>query len=372
MSVTLCRDYPDLVAPGDQRDPWLDNVKMVLVTIVVVGHAVVLMPFSDLKSQVYDFIYYVHIPAFVLITGYLSRSFRWSRRHLLSLVTTLLIPYVIYEWLMVNFRVHVTHEVDHLDRMWLNPHWPMWYLIVLLMWRLLTPILKLHWVFVPIAVGISLLAGLQNNELFDINRMLGLLPFFVIGLHLPKGALNAARSRWSGLAGIVVLVLIWRLAAHTDDHWGTQWLYYRASYDELGATTGDGMWIRLRLMVIAVAGVLAVLSLIPARRSFLTAMGAWTMVVYLLHGFVIRYVEAQGYEDWMPGDGWLTLGITVAFAIALALLLATPPLARRLNVLVDPVNSLLALRRTAAERRAPVNDDRPSATPAPPGPDPRP
>ncbi|WP_426242424.1 acyltransferase family protein [Nocardioides sp. LHG3406-4] len=359
------------MAAGDGRDPWLDNVKMVLVTIVVVGHAVVLLPSSDLGSQAYDFIYYFHIPAFVLVTGYLSRSFRWNRRYLFSAATTLLIPYVVYEWAMVNFRVHVTHEVDSLDRMWLNPHWPMWYLIVLLMWRLLTPILKLHWVFVPIAVGVSLLAGLRDTELFDINRMLGLLPFFVLGLHLPKAALSAAKARWTGLLGVVVLLLIWQLAAQTDDHWGTQWLYYRASYDDLGATAGDGMWIRLRLMLIAVAGVLAVLSLVPRRRSFLSAMGAWTMVVYLLHGFVIRYVEAQDYQDWLPAHEWASLLVTVALAVLLAMLLASPLLARRLNFLVDPVNAVLALRRTADERRAPASDAPPSATPAPPGRDPR-
>ncbi len=371
MPVTLCRGYADRVAPGGKRDPWLDNVKMVLVTIVVVGHAVVLLPSSGLKSQVYDFIYYVHIPAFVLITGYLSRSFRWSRRHLTSLVTTLLVPYIVFEWLMASFRIHVTHEVESLDRLWLNPHWPMWYLIVLLMWRLLTPILKLHWVFVPIAIGVSMLAGLRDTELFDINRMLGLLPFFVIGLHLPKVALSAARARWSGLAGVVVLLLIWWLAAHTDAHWSTEWLYYRTSYDALGSSLGNGAWTRLRLLVIALAGIFAVLSLIPSRRSFLTAMGAWTMVVYLFHGFVIRYVEARGYEDWMPGSNLLALAITVAFAVALALLLASPPVGRRLNVLVDPVNSLLALRRTVVARRAPASDDRPSATPVPPGHDPR-
>ena len=213
---------------------------------------------------------------------------------------------------------------------------------------------------------------MRDNELFDINRMLGLLPFFVLGLHLPTFSLAAARARWSGLAGVVVLLLIWRLAADTEEHWGTQWLYYRASYDELDATTGGGMWIRLRLMMIAVAGTFAVLSLIPRRTFFLTAMGAWTMVVYLLHGFVIRYAESRDYEDRIPGDGWLSLGITVALAIALALLLGWPPLARRLNVLVDPVNSLLALRRTADARRAPATDAPPSATPAPPGRDPRP
>ena len=65
---------------------------MVLVTVVVVGHAVVLLDTSALEQQAYDFIYYFHIPVFVLLTGYLSKSFRYTRRHLWSLVTTLLIP----------------------------------------------------------------------------------------------------------------------------------------------------------------------------------------------------------------------------------------------------------------------------------------
>ena len=59
---------------------------MVLVTLVVIGHAMVLLPSSELKSQAYDFIYYFHIPAFVLVTATCrSRSataartcWRWS------------------------------------------------------------------------------------------------------------------------------------------------------------------------------------------------------------------------------------------------------------------------------------------------------
>ena len=359
------------MSPGSKRDPWLDNAKMVLVTLVVIGHATVLLPLTDEVSQFYDFVYYVHIPAFVLVTGYLSRSFRWSRRHLLSVLTTLLVPYVIFEGLMAAFRIHVVHEVDSLDRLWINPHWPMWYLVVLAMWRLLTPVLKRHWVAVPLSVVVSLLAGLENNEMFDLNRMLGMLPFFVIGLHLPTGVVDAARARWSGLLGVAVLVAVWRLAAVTDDHWGTQWLYYRTAYADLGADALDGAWIRLRLIGVSLAGTFAILTLVPRRRSFLSAMGAWTLVVYLLHGFVLRYAEAQGYADRVPGDGWLAVAVTVVFAVSVALVLAWPPLARRLNVLVDPVNSVLALRRTADGRRGPANGDRPSATPAPPGRGPR-
>ena len=54
------------------RDPWLDNVKMVLVTFVVIGHALVLVPDDGPNGQIYDFIYAWHIPAFVLVTGFLA------------------------------------------------------------------------------------------------------------------------------------------------------------------------------------------------------------------------------------------------------------------------------------------------------------
>jgi len=215
----------------------------------------------------------------------------------------------------------------------------MWYLIVLIMWRLATPLLKLHWAMVPASIAISLVAGLTNLELFDINRALGLLPFFVIGLHLPADRLALARRRGAWAVGLVIFGLIWWLADHTNLYWGTQWLYYRASYDELGATFGDGVWIRARLIMISLAGCFAALALVPHRRSILSDMGAYTLVVYLLHGFVLRFAEYRGFEKWLPDSPALAILVTVVLAVALALLLAWPPLARRLAYLVDPVNS---------------------------------
>ena len=100
---------------------------MVLVTVVVIGHMMVLVPTSTPESRVYDFIYYFHIPAFVLLTGYLSKSFRYSRRHLWALATTMVVPYFLFSWLMAQFRHHVGGEAV-LDPIFTNPRWPMWYL----------------------------------------------------------------------------------------------------------------------------------------------------------------------------------------------------------------------------------------------------
>lgn len=322
-----------------KRDPWLDNAKMLLVTIVVVGHFIVLAPVDDHTSRVYDFVYYVHVPAFVLVTGYLSRSFRWSRRHLLSLVTTLVVPYFFFEAAMSLFRIKVGGETG-IDDIWLNPHWPMWYLIVLVLWRLATPILLRHWVAVPLSIGVSLLAGLVSVELFDINRALGLLPFFVVGLHLTPGVLTLFQRRGARVAGLVVLAGIWWLAGRTDDWISTEWLYFRASYDELGASFADGVQGRMQLILIALAGTAAVLTLVPRGHSWFSDMGKYSLVVYLLHGFVVRSLEYSGVVESLPGSPSAVLAMTVVTGVAVALLLAWRPIAERLNYPVDPIKSL--------------------------------
>ena len=72
-----------------------------------------------------------------------------------SLVYTLAIPYLIFEPALFYYRREVVGE-NVTGPLWLEPHWTMWYLIVLLMWRLVTPVLKLHWLFLPLSVIVSL------------------------------------------------------------------------------------------------------------------------------------------------------------------------------------------------------------------------
>ena len=92
------------------RDPWFDNAKMLLVMLVVVGHSWTLLPETVLNGRLYDWLYLWHMPAFVMVTGYLSKRFTWSRRNLRRLVTTVVLPYVILEGLLALFRVHVGGE----------------------------------------------------------------------------------------------------------------------------------------------------------------------------------------------------------------------------------------------------------------------
>ena len=167
------------------RDPFFDNAKLLLVTLVVVGHSWNLLPDASTSSPVYTFLYAWHVPAFVLVTGYLSRSFTLhpaqpaqagdhdrgalpasSRR---------------------CWRCSASpsgHE--DLGMLYLSPHWPMWYLSALFLWRLATPLFKRVPHPLVLAVAVSLVGGLNTLDWLDLPRTLGLLPFFVAGMTMRR------------------------------------------------------------------------------------------------------------------------------------------------------------------------------------------
>ena len=337
------------------RDPWFDNAKMALVLLVVVGHSWTLLPKTATQDVLYDFLYVWHVPAFVLVTGYLSRSFSWEWARMSRLVRTVVVPYVVFEALLALFRIHVGGE--ELDDLFLDPHWPMWYLSALFFWRLLTPVFKPLWggVAIGLAVATSLVAGLYAGNTLDVARVLGLLPFFVLGLKATPERLERLRSRRARAWAVGVLATIFVLSFWTDTWATTEYLYYRALYDELPGSDLRSAVTRAVLILAGSLGALAFLALVPRITGWFSHMGAWTLVVYLFHGFVIKSAEYAGYPGWATDHAGLSLVLTTLGAGLLALLLAWRPLASRLNLVVDPVgfargevNAAHELREAAA------------------------
>lgn len=318
------------------RDPWLDNAKMALVTLVVLGHAWTLLPQAGVNEVLYDALYAWHVPAFVFVTGYLSRSFAYTPTRMWHLVRTVVVPYLVFECLLALFRVHVGGE--NLERLFQNPHWPMWYLSALFFWRLLTPVFRAFPAAPAIGVAIvtSLVAGVWAGDTFDVARILGLLPFFVLGLHATPERLGSVfdpvRRRWAAAA----LVAIGVLAIWTDRLASTEWLYYRARYAELDVSDARAMVTRAGVMLVGLVGAWAFLTLVPRVGGWFTRMGAFTLVVYLLHGFAVLGAEYAGVPAWTAAHPVVGFVSVSASALCLALLLAWRPLASRLQHLVDP------------------------------------
>lgn len=316
------------------RDPWFDNAKMALVILVVVGHAWTLLPLTGTAGYLYDFLYIWHVPAFVLVTGYLSRGFTYSPERMWQLVRTVAVPYLVFECSIALFRVHVGGE--ELEDLFLDPHWPLWYLSALFFWRLVTPVFKALPGAYVVALGLSLAAGLWAGDTFDLARIFGLLPFFVLGLKATPERLELLRSRPAQVAAVAVFTVIASLAWLVDRVAATEWLYYRARYDELDVSDTEAFLVRAVLLVVGTAGAFAFLALVPRVNGWFTRMGAATLVVYLFHGFAVKGADYAGFADWGADHAGLGLAITTLVGVALSLVLAWRPVSARLTELVDP------------------------------------
>ena len=97
------------------------------------------------------------------------------------------------------------------------------------------------------------------------------------------------------------------------------------------------MLIRAALLATGTLGAWAFLALVPRVQGWFTRMGAWTLVVYLFHGFVVKSMFYLGYPGWAEGHPAISLPLTTAIAVGLALALASSPVAGRLTHLVDPL-----------------------------------
>jgi len=332
------------------RDPWFDNAKMALVTLVVVGHALTLLPDTAFNEHLYDFLYAWHVPAFVLVTGYLSRSFTWEGRRMWQLLRTVVVPYVVFECAIALFRIHVGGE--RMEDLFTDPHWPMWYLSALFFWRLATPIFKRLPGALVVALAISVLAGLYAGDTLDLARVLGLLPFFVMGLHATPERLKLLRRPAVRATAALFFVGVWVMTTWTDQLAETEWLYYRARYAEFDVSDSEAFLIRAVVLLVGTLGAWSFLALVPRVGGWFSRMGAWTLVVYLFHGFAVKGAAYAGYDDWADAHGTFALLLTLVASVALSFLLAWRPVASRLNHLVDPLGYA---ERRVKEAHATVN-----------------
>src|SRR5690606_24404482 len=88
----------DRPAPsGKQRDAFFDNAKYLAIVLVAVGHAWGQILDDGAVETAYRVVYTFHMPAFILISGYFSRSFDLRTKHVKRLITGVIVPYVIFE-----------------------------------------------------------------------------------------------------------------------------------------------------------------------------------------------------------------------------------------------------------------------------------
>ncbi|WP_227000644.1 acyltransferase family protein [Protaetiibacter intestinalis] len=328
------------------RVPFWDNARFACIVLVVMGHAIQRQTAdSDNALTLYLFIYAFHMPAFAIVSGFFSKATPPGLRQMRRVVTDILLPYLIMQtiWSLVQWLVEGKNVFNPTE-----PHWTLWFLLALAIFRIVLPYLALlRWPLVW-AVAFSVTIGYFANvdSTFSLSRAIGILPFFVLGWRLRHwglvdrwrrlgtGAVWGARVAAIGVfaAWLAVVALNVQAFRAFDLRY---WFFYDDSYQALGEPTWWAGLLRLGLIALAVLLSAAFFVLVPRRRTFFTTFGQATMYVYLLHSFVLYPIRESGVlRDDHSSAVWL---LTMVFAsLAISVALSSPWVRKVFRPLIEP------------------------------------
>lgn len=311
------------------RDPVLDNARALLITLVVTGHVIGALGVQD-SRPLFLWIYSFHMAGFVLISGHLSREAAARPKDVRRLITTLLVPYLVFQTILLVIRGITAGGVPTLDLV--HPAFAMWFLLALAFWRLITPVLRALRGALVLAVAVSVIVPIDQglDQQGSLARILGFLPFFVLGLLLREEHLTWLRRpavRVVAAVGLVGgLAALWVL----DINFSAAVLQLDGPYPEGAEGAFRGMVVRLVVLAVGALGGLAVLAISSGRPRWYTAIGERSLTVYLLHAVVLYPFIRSSVT--LPGGAPAAL----AAGVALTLLLGSAPVARATRWLIHP------------------------------------
>lgn len=331
--------------PGPARSPLWDNARFAAITLVIVGHATLeLISKSDPAYSVYLFVYLFHVPVFVAISGHFAKAAPITRSEIRKIVRALVVPYLVFEtiWSGIHWAISGTLSLDYTTA-W----WTLWFLVSLVMWRVMLPFLVALRFPMTISVVLSVAAGYIGglDDHLGLARTFGLLPFFVLGWKIKQGDLTqrwltlspaaVTRVRVAAISLFAVTALVVTVGIST---WRELLIRRFLLYDEQYGSFGYDQWwagaVRLLFMALAVALCFAFLALTPRRETPWTLLGTATLYIYLLHSFVLYPIRQW---SWFEGNtqAWVLVA-AIAFSCVLPFVLGNRAVRRMLRPLVEP------------------------------------
>jgi fucose 4-O-acetylase-like acetyltransferase len=276
-----------------KRRLYFDNTKGVLITLVVFGH--IIEPRIDASSVLkscYIVIYSFHIPLFVFISGYFSRPEFQLKKTILKIV----VPLLLFELAYRFFNFYLTGEP--IISQPFKPSWVMWYLVSLLAWRLLLPVMRgpIHrWLIISILAGLLCGGCDWIGYDFSLSRTIVFLPYFLAGYYCRE--VNASFSRLYTYRNFFIpvipvgLALCFIFASEID----VRWFYGSYSYLALHADFVRGSLYRGIIYAASLVTGIAILSMISESKTPFVVPGKNSLAIFLGHGFFIKIALALGF-----------------------------------------------------------------------------
>ncbi len=320
--------------PRQERISYYDNLKFILILLVVVGHVIGCQLDINYMNGIYLFIYTFHMPLFIFITGFLAKKLEDKNGNFrLYKVINYILLYLIFKISLFSFSKFILHQDIELY-IFTEGEAP-WYILACAIWLSFTYLVKnvKPKYMLIFSIVFALIIGYDYfvSDVFALSRTIVFYPFFLLGFYISKEKLNKfveiIHQRKYQIISIICLstlfVIMIMFASNID--FIKNFFFSKTPYYFIIPFEGYLFYplFRLLFFVIAIIVGIMVMALIPRRKLFFTKLGSRTLQIYVLHMFFIYfifYTRIDTYLSSLFGDFWplITIigGIILTFALS--------------------------------------------------------
>lgn len=294
-----------------RMDYW-DNMKGILIILVVFSHFIFAYKDLGLSKYIVNFIYLFHMPAFITVSGYFSTGKNSSK---LSSILKLILIFIIINTLYLLFNIIVSKSIS--IRQLITPLYSMWYLLALIIWRVITPKLEQYKNIKLISIIISISIGFISfiDYRLALCKIFGFYPFFLLGYKANKKTVNKIifnKKLIHKVMGVIIILIVLvssvfltNLSIINED------VLLMASYNSYNELIG-----RIAIFVLSGLMIVSLVLLVPNKSlGFITKWGKNSLLIYLGHRIVTLIfaiiLPASSYVDLYVFYGFLLSFITL-------------------------------------------------------------
>lgn len=266
-----------------ERSPLFDNIKIVLIILVLFGHALEEISLENGYGIIRACIYSFHMPVFIFISGYFSVGGGASESK--KIIVNCGIPYFIFNtiyviWTERTFFVNV-----------FLPRYIFWYFFSLLIWRLSINDLKkikglLLW---ALLLGLYIGAIREADRFMSISRIIAFFPYFIIGSMLDEERVRQIRRVPKWYAILVSLLMVSTvILLHINSLVPVKSYENIQCYNASGMSNLQGVLIRIFSYGVGFMATLCMINLIPDKKRWYTKYGSRTAAIYVASAFSVK------------------------------------------------------------------------------------
>ena len=239
------------------------------------------------------------MPVFLYISGYFSKKFNFKR------ILSLLITYILWQSFIFPLSLAILTEksFQEIYRPLYFPQISYWYLLAIVIWRIITPLFSKLKYALPISILLSLTFGFLNLnfnlQFFTVGRLFVFYPFFLAGFYSTQNTIDKFTRKNKYMYSILFFIIIslTTILIHYVGKYGVnpermnRILMPHYSYAQCYTNTILAFTIKSILLLVGFIAIPLLFSLSPSKNSILSNIGKNSLIIYLSHMIFIETIR---------------------------------------------------------------------------------